>query len=258
LSASHRILSYLRYWLYAVNEHSLHAPFVYDLYKKVFKDDLRKFDEVNEIRENFKKSISSIEITDYGAGSSYTKTKRRSISDIASKGVIDEKFGSLLYKLVKYTEAKNIVELGTSLGISTLYLSKASGTVINTFEGSDKLLDIADSVFEGLGISNIITHLGNIDNTLPKYLIDTKEVDFAFIDANHTKAATLNYFNQLAQKAHDKSCFVFDDIHWSKQMTEAWVEIAKDYRVTLSIDIYQFGIIFFNPEIRKQHYMLSY
>jgi len=258
LSATHRIFSYIKYWLYAVNEHSLHAPFVYDLFNKVLKNNNYRLAEFDNVRKDFEKSSNSVEVEDYGAGSSYAGKTKRLISDIAAKGVINDKYGSLLYKLIKYTESKKIIELGTSLGISTLYLSKKSDTQVNTFEGSGKLLNIASSVFEGFERSNIKTHQGNIDDLLPEYLMRTDKIDFAFIDANHTRKATIDYFNQLVKKSHDKTCLVFDDIHWSKEMSEAWNEICEDYRVTLSIDIYQLGIVFLNPEIRKQHYIIRY
>ena len=51
---------------------------------------------------------------------------------------------------------------------------------------------------------------------------------------------------------------IIADIHWSKEMQQAWDTIKNHYQVTLSIDIYQMGIVFFNPEIRKQDYILAY
>lgn len=238
----------------------MHAPFVYDLNKKVISNTADKSDysDIEKVRHNFLTSNKSIEVTDYGSGSAVEQNKTRHINKIAAQGTTKAKYCQLLARLVEYVEAKEILELGTSLGLTTLYLSRNKETKVTTFEGASSLCAIAQAVFDGNDRSNISLVEGNIDSTLPKQLASKQKIDFAFIDANHTTEATVHYFEWLMNAKHDKSCFVFDDIHMNKGMEKAWKTIISHYEVTLSIDLFQMGIVFLNPEIRKQHYILTF
>lgn len=242
-----------------MGEHSLQSPFIYDFYQKVINkkpEDQLQF--INAVRNQLAKSKQTIVIEDWGAGSVVNKGNTKKIADIAKYGVTRSKFGNLLYRLVNFTDAKHILELGTSLGIGSLYLSANPDTHLTTFEGSNKLLNIAESVFEAHKKTNISTRLGDINQTLPQYFVETNTVDLVYFDANHTQEATIKYFELCLKNAHDKSCFVFDDIHWSKDMQAAWTSIKNHYRVTMSIDLFQMGIIFINPEMTKQHFIIEY
>jgi len=252
-------ISFFHYWLNAVGEHSLQSPFIYDFYQNVInKKPERHLQFIKAVRNQLAKSEQTIVEEDWGAASLINQGNDKRIADIAKYGVTKSKFGNLLYRLINFTDSKHIVELGTSLGIGSLYLSANPTTHLTTFEGSDKLLNIAESVFEAHNKSNITTVLGNINTTLPHYLQNVKKLDFVYFDANHTKEATLNYFELCLKNAHDKSCFVFDDIHWSKEMQDAWKTIKAHYQVTISIDLFQLGIIFINPEMTKQHFIIEY
>lgn len=257
MSKIHRVTSFLSYWLNAVNEHSLQAPFIYDLYKKVLKKPIAP-DPINEVRKRLENSKHQISINGYGAGSEVDSNNLRNVSDIAKYGITKHKYAQLLERLIEYLESENILELGTSLGVNTLYLSKNPASKVTTVEGEESLINIAESVFEEQNRTNINALCGNIDDILPEITQNEQKLDFVFFDANHTKEATLNYFSHCLKRVHDKTCFVFDDIHWSAEMEEAWGIIKKHYEVTLAIDIYQMGIVFFNPEIRKQNYILEY
>ncbi|MDX1629761.1 MAG: class I SAM-dependent methyltransferase, partial [Fulvivirga sp.] len=210
-----RIKSYINYWLDAVNEHSLQGPFIYDLYCKVFKDKTgySEFETFAQIRKRFLQSMHSVTVNDLGAGSSFDKNKERKVREIAKYGITDQKHCELLYRLIKYLQPKNILELGTSLGITTLYLAANEDSHIVTMEGDEKLANISMSVFEAHDKSNIRQICGNIDHLLPKYLLENGPLDFVFFDANHTYSATISYFSQCLTKAHSGTCFVFDDIH---------------------------------------------
>lgn len=260
MSKVHQFFSYLSYWLHEENEHSLQAPFIYDLYQKVIKRkpaQKASYAQIEEIRNQFIRSHKTIEVSDYGSGSD-KKSSIRAISQIASNGISQKKYSQFFDHLIDYLEATTIIELGTSLGINSLYLTTHPDRQLTTFEGASSLCAIAQAVFDGNNKSNIKLIEGNINETLPTYLENIKDFDVVFLDANHQYQPTLNYFHLLLDKAHDKTCFIFDDIHRSKQMELAWKEIKKEYEVTLTIDIYQVGIVFINPEIRKQNYILSF
>ena len=256
---SHLYLSYFLHWLNLVDEHSLHAPYIYELYTTIIKieDSSHDFYEIEKVRNNFKESDSIIEVEDFGAGSVRLSGNIRKVSDIANYGITRKKFSRLLVRLIEFLDARNIVELGTSLGINTLYLSSPQNVMVNTFEGSKQLCNIAHEVFKGMKRDNVNVIEGNINSTLLEFTMASQSIDLAYIDANHKYNPTIEYFELLLNKSHKKTCIVIDDIHLSKEMSSAWKYIQNHHEVTLSLDLFYVGIIFVDPEMMKQHYVLS-
>jgi predicted O-methyltransferase YrrM len=194
-------------------------------------------------------------VTDYGSGSEKNSERySRSIKYIAKNHLKSKKEAQVLYNLINYYSPENIVELGTSLGITTLYLSVGnSKSNIITIEGSPDTAEIAKDNFERLNATNITSLVGRIEDNLDiaMELLQHKP-DMLFFDANHKKVPTLGYFEKCMEYSHEKSIFVFDDIYFSDEMEEAWNEIKNHERVTLSIDIYKMGIVFFDKSIAKR------
>ncbi|WZL88411.1 class I SAM-dependent methyltransferase [Salinimicrobium sp. 3283s] len=99
--------------------------------------------------------------------------------------------------------------------------------------------------------------IGNMrPKTLNSELIITHNFDLLFIDGNHQKEATLSYFEKLLPTVHNDSVMIFDDIHWSKGMEEAWEEIKAHPKVKVSIDTFQWGLVFFRREQEKEHFVI--
>lgn len=256
----HQLIQYLSYWLNAVNAHSLQSPFIYDLYTNTIRSK-SQHEETSQIEVLRNKLISSnlwIDVESYGASSRVANGRKRPVNKIAKHGINPLKTNLLLWRLINYFDLKTIVELGTAFGINTLHLSQNKNTSITSFEGCNNTADIAQSNFDSLNRKNIKLVRGNLDDTLRAFCDITRKVDFVFFDANHRYSPTVNYFELLSKRTHDKTIFVFDDIHWSKEMTKAWKEIHQSPMVTLSIDLYQLGIIMFMPTLPKQHYTITF
>ena len=223
---------YIQYLLKSLNGHGhgIHSPFVYELVKKVLNDkkDDEVYNKVESLRSKLLQDKTILTIEDFGAGSRTNLQKQRTVAAIAKSSLKPKKFSQLLFRIVKYYQLKQVVELGTSLGITSSYLSLADkdGNVI-TLEGSPAVALVAKDNFTKLNIGNIKLVQGNFDNTLQVVLKDIPKVDLGFVDGNHRKEPTLNYFNQLLLHTNESSILIFDDIHWSKQMDEAWDEIKK-------------------------------
>jgi len=252
-----QISTYLTYWLDAVDEHSLHSPFFYDLYTKVIDMPYTG----NAIAEDRRKSLlennTSISVKDFGVGSMTLKSNVRRISDIARTSLTPANLSALYTRLIAYSASTTVLELGTSLGINTLYLA-LPGTRVTTFEGSPEISAQARTGFEAAGATNINLVQGNIDQTLPSWLAHSSEkIDFVFIDANHRYEPTMRYFQWLLPRVHAQSVFVFDDIHYSKEMQQAWQELRQHTLVYASADLYRCGLIFFDPSLNKQHVVLQ-
>jgi predicted O-methyltransferase YrrM len=253
-----QVKTYCNYWLDSVNEHSLHSPFLFDLYTKVIKLEANAIPEIENLRLKLLDDQREIEVHDLGAGSTHQSGSKRKISDIAGTSMSDATFASLYLRLAKYCKAKTIVELGTCLGITTLYLAKANGVRVYTFEGSENLCDIAELSFEFSSAKNIELIKGNIDSTLYTTLSRIPKIDLAFMDANHRYEPTLKYFETLLPKIHHGSIVVLDDIHDNPEMERAWRVISRHELVYVSIDLYRCGILFFDPSLNKQHVVLHF
>jgi len=258
-------IKYLHYWFTASNSkgHGVHSPFVYDFITNVLKDK-REFDcfrYIELIREELKNDTTEIDVPDLGAGSRTQLNGKRKISAIANSSLKPKKYSQLLFRIVHYYKPQTILELGTSLGITTSYLSSANPAAkIITIEGAPAVANVANNNFHQLNLSNIKIIEGNFDEILPLTINnELLTLDFAFIDGNHRKEPTLNYFNQLINKATELSIFIFDDIHWSKEMEEAWNEIKQHSSVTLTIDLFFIGIVFFRKEQKtNEHFIIRF
>ncbi len=242
--------------------HGIHSPFVYDFVRHVLssKTPVSNAIAIESIRACLLENSEEIAVTDFGAGGEGRLSQTKTVSAIAKRSLKPKKYAHLLYNIVSFYKPAYIIELGTSLGITTAYLAFANpGARLVTFEGSSKVAAIAKTNFKSLGLENIEQVVGNFDSTFPHFLLGTDEIDFIFFDGNHRKRPTLQYFTSAIATASGKSIFVFDDIHWSEEMEEAWEIIKQNDAVTLSIDLFFIGLVFFNPDVKiKQHFKIRY
>jgi len=253
-----QVKTYTNYWLDSVNEHSLHSPFLYDLYTKVINVNPTPDLEIEKLRFDLLKTHREISVEDLGTKSKHFTDKKRKISEVAETSLSNIRFSSLYNRLVEYAEAKTVVELGTSFGLNTLYLAKKKGVKVYTFEGSESIAEVAEDTFKFSNAKNIELIKGNINSTLYSTLSRIPKVDFAFIDANHQYEATKKYFEELLMKVHHKSVMVIDDIHGNLGMSKAWKEICRHDLVHTTLDLYRCGILFFDPSLTKQHVVLQF
>lgn len=255
---------YIKYLLTASNGkgHGTHSPFVFDFITKVLNDD-RSFycyESMESLRAKMLLENTTIPITDFGAGSRLHLSKERKISAIAKSSLKPKKYAQLLFRMVHYFQPTVIVELGTSLGITTGYLAHGhSPSEVITMEGSPQVAAIARKNFEALGLKNISIIEGNFDHTLSAILSAHKMVNFVFVDGNHRKEPTIHYFEQLLKNCNESTLLVFDDIHWSSEMEAAWDYIKGHRTVTLSVDLFFIGIVFFRKEQKeKQDFIIRF
>ncbi len=250
--------SFLKYRLNADNAHDIHSPFVYDLFNNILHDKTPYycFDLVESVRAKQLLNNNKINIKDFGTGKNHRTVL---VSDIAKKAVKPKKYAQLLFRLVNRFSSENILEIGTSLGITTLYLSMPNTkNKIITLEGSPEIAAIAKKNFEFIQRKNIELICGEFEESLPKALLKFNKLDLVYFDGNHKRNPTLSYFDKCLDLSTEDSIFVFDDIYWSREMKNAWKEIKKNSNVTLSIDLFQFGIVFFKKGLEKQHFTLRY
>lgn len=255
---------YLKYHIAASNSkgHGMHSPFVFEFITQVLNDDRQfyAYRQIENLRQLLLVDQSELVIEDFGAGSRVKKENTRKICDIARSSLKPKKFGQLLFRIVDHYSPVNILELGTSLGITTSYIASAKeNSQVVTMEGAGTVAAVARKNFGKLGLENIVLVEGNFDETLTATVQKMGKIDLAFADGNHRYEPTVRYFRELLPAMHEYSILIFDDIHWSREMEQAWQEIQQHASVTLSIDLFFIGLVFFRKEQKvKQHFTIRF
>lgn len=255
------IYQYLAYRLKAKGRHGIHSPFVYSFIGDVLRNTAPQpeLQQLEQLANDLRNSRTMIEVTDFGAFTRNKKftTRFRRVGDIARLSGTPPKIGRLLFNMLRYYKPEYILELGTSFGISTLYMALANANAkISTIEGCANTAEIAQKNFSRMKLHNIKMHVGEFGGLLSKVTEKIPRLDFVFIDGNHRKEPTIKYFEACLEKKHNDTIMVFDDIYWSKGMHQAWDQIKSHPEVTVSIDLYRLGIIFFRKELSKQDFVL--
>lgn len=252
---------YIKYFFTAKTKHSAQAPFLYEFITMILnkKSDDQNCKDIEQLRRGLCKSEDIIKITDYGAGSHVNDNKTRKIKDIAKNSAKNSKFGKLLYRITQFYKPKNILELGTSLGISTLYLAKANQeSQVYTLEGCPETAEVAQQNFKKLGAKNTSITLGDFNNTLENKLEEIRTIDLAFIDGNHQERPTIDYFKKCLKYSNNDTIFIFDDVHWSEGMENAWNYIKTHQKTTLTIDLFFVGVVFIKSELSKENFTIKF
>ena len=252
-----QIIEYIKFLLKSTNQHGVHSPFVYDLVTKCFYDKTKypEYSKLKKYRASLLKNKATIKITDFGSGSRVFKSNERQISAIAKNAGTTLKRAQLLYRVVNYFKSKQALELGTSLGIATqaMAIGDFDHSVIS-LEGCPNSSEFTSEQLLKANIKNVTIKTGEFETTIPK--LKANSYDLIFFDGNHSKEATLKYFEMLIAKAHNDSLFIFDDIYWSKYMLDACETIKSHPKVTVTIDTFFWGFVCFRKEQAKENFKL--
>jgi len=257
-----QIIRYFNYRIKAKSRYKVHSPFVYELVENVFRDKTRfkEYKELNKARRKLLDRTDKIEVMDFGISSGQKDfvVKLKVVGDIVKKSSHSKKQLELLFRLARYFKPSTILEFGTAVGISASYLGKGHPKAkLITMEGSMGLASVANSTLKKHGIK-VELEVGEFDAILDHVIKDEEVLDMVFFDGNHRKKSTLKYFEKCLAKASENSVFIFDDIHWSPGMELAWKKIKANNQVTISIDLYWAGMVFFKKDIAKQDFIIRY
>ncbi|KRD61891.1 methyltransferase [Flavobacterium sp. Root935] len=254
-----QIKSYLKFLWNSKNEHAVHSPFVFSLLTKCFYDKKQKpeYSILKKYRKSLFSNKSFIEVTDFGAGSKVFKSNKRQISKIAKTAGISPKRAELLFRISNYFQPKNILEIGTSLGLATsaLALGNPKSKVI-TVEGCPNTANIAKNQLNEFDCTNVENIISEFESFLISENLQSTTYNLIYFDGNHSKKATLNYFELLLPTIDNDSVWIFDDIHWSREMEETWEIIKNHPKVKVTIDTFQWGLVFFRREQEKEHFII--
>lgn len=250
----HRIKHYIHHLWKAQTIYSIHSPFLYEFVKECFDKNNHYyfFDEANNIRKKIETSNHKIRYENIGSTSMHLKDKEVSVKEILKTAVTPKELSEIYFRIIVFLKCRNILELGTSLGVNTMYLAHATKGKVISIEGQKALFDFASQLFNQYQIKNVELINQHFDNILPE-LVNQNTFDFVLIDGNHTYDATLRYFELLKNKMSDKSVMIIDDIYWNKAMTAAWKNIIQSNEISASIDLFRCGILIFNNDIKTKY-----
>lgn len=253
------VYKFIQHFLTAKNTggYGVHSPYIFQFTHYVLqeKNTFYIFEKIEILRKKIKKDNRILNITDLGT----RNNRKKSVASIAVHSLKSAKHAQLLFRIANYFKAKQILELGTSLGLSTSYLASSSTDIhCVSMEGCSEIAKIAQENFNKLSLENIEIVVGNIDETLEKTLEKFDCLDLIFIDANHKYDAVVNYFEKCLPKMTSKSVMIIDDIYWSKGMEHAWEYVKNHPKVNSTIDLFEMGIVFFNDDLKKKHYKMRY
>ncbi len=264
----HILKSYLKFLYQSKNEHGVHSPFVFDLVTKCFYDKKRypEYKILKTYRKSLLQNKNFIEVTDFGAGSRVFKSNKRQIAKIAQTAGISIKRAELLFRIVNYFQPdssnskqakQSILEIGTSLGLATSALSLGNENAkIITLEGCQMTMNQCQLQFQKFNFNNVEFINTEFSSYLKSFDFRLSTFDSIYFDGNHFKTATLDYFELLLPTITNDSVWIFDDIHWSLDMEEAWEIIKNHEKVKITIDTFQWGIVFFRKEQEKEHFVI--
>lgn len=258
----HQIIAYIKFLWRSTNQHGVHSPFVYSLVTRCFYDKKKypAYRKITQYRKGLLKSNQSIKVTDLGAGSKVFKSDDRSVSAIAKNAGITQRRAKLLNRLIRYLKIDNALELGTSVGIGTAAMAAENDIKITTIEGCPETAAVANKHLKLAGFQDIDVVNGKFESVFQEWRNrkgeESPAFDLIYFDGNHQKKATLKYFQELLPSAHNDTVFIFDDIHWSAGMEEAWKEIKEHPSVKVTIDTFSWGLVFFRREQEKEHFVI--
>jgi predicted O-methyltransferase YrrM len=234
---------------------------VYRLVDEVIYDFSEKkvYAQIENARKRLLNDNKTITVTDLGAGSHLNKNREKQVKTIAQNALKSPRLAQLIYRLVADLQPRNIIELGTCLGITSLYLQQAAPDAKTyTLEGCPQTAAVAGEVFKQEGVNGIAQLVGNFDDTLHPLIESLPQIDLVYVDGNHQKEATLRYFEWCLPKVHQGTLLIFDDIYWSEGMKEAWAEIKAHPQVSITVDLFWIGLVYFRKGKEKEDFLIRF
>ncbi len=258
----HFVSHFLKHYWSATRIDVLHSPFVFELYNTCIareSDADVTYSKIESIRQAAKGNTQKLVQLDMGAKGEVRPIRVKPVSYFAKQHAKPARIAQIIHRIVKKYNYQYAIELGTSLGFTTMYIANAlpSEAYFTTIEGAPEIAAVAQEHLQHLKPScKVDVRIGNFNHCLPEVLHELPQVDFAFIDGNHTYEATMRYFEMLLPKVTANSVLIFDDIYWSAGMTRAWNEIKKHPRVNVTVDLFYIGLVYFRTEQVEEHFKL--
>ncbi len=263
-----RILRFIQHQFYLRHRHGhgIHSPYLFDfVHEVVFNSGKIKVPGmITREHRSLKKSRALIPPGTMGANPARDKNHEIAIHSFVKSSSVSEKYGALLYRITGWFKPEMIIELGTGLGISTIYLASGyTEAPLHSLEGINERAACAAELICRCGLEQVSIHRGEMDPGLEQLLLKMQgRNDFsgrfvAFMDANHRYEPTVNYLKLLLEISGNEAIIIMDDIYWSREMNRAWREVIKWPEVRISIDLFRMGILLLRKDLTKADFKIN-
>ncbi|MCK5135727.1 MAG: class I SAM-dependent methyltransferase [Bacteroidales bacterium] len=239
-----RIIKYLEHQLYRRHRkgRGIHPPylfsFVHDVVFNTPGTDIPH--EISEMHRNLWKDRTMI--------------GERTVGSFVCGSSVSPRYGELLFRITRWFCPDMILELGTGLGVSTMYLGQGyPGVPLHSIEGNTERAAFAAQLVCRCHLEQVSIHWGDLDRKLEEILPQLDGRFVAFVDANHSYEPTIRYVRAILEKAGDEAVIIMDDIYWSRGMSRAWKEVISWPGISVSIDLFHMGILLLRKDLNKAH-----
>ena len=237
--------------------YGVHSPFVYNLITKVIEEKCSyySFYDIELLRRELYYREEVVTCPDRQHPG---RTKQRQVGEIVYREAIKASHGALLFRLVNYFKSRHILQLGPNMGLSTLYLtSYAKDLRCIALESVPEFAVIARETFKRAH-NPIDLRVGSYAELLPKALADMEQVDFVYFNTLYEQEHNLSLFETCLRYVHNDTVFVFEGIKASQKMRDFWKAVCAHPEVTVTVDLFTLGIVFFNRKLHKKDYIVYF
>lgn len=245
-----RFIIYLKYYFKAKTIYHIQSPLLFDFISNVFDQDQSYYafytiDAAYDSISNSQKTIPTDEF------SNSHQQNGKSLAQFASTAASPKKISYDLFRLVEFQKAKAILEMGSCVGLSSLSMALVSNDcTVTSIEGNTFLAQESRELHQRFGVKNIKLH-----NQLFSQFFESRnneKFDIILIDGDHNYQSTMNYIRHCLSALNENGIIIMDDIHWSKEMYKAWLEIQSMTEFTTSLECLRWGILFTNRNLSPQ------
>ena len=250
----YQLKSYVNFIFSATNQHGVHSPFVYQLVTKCFynRKNRPEYRKIGEYRKDVFQEKQQLHIQPNC--STFFKANTYKISKLAKIYAPSWKRSKFLTRLTNYLNCKSVLEIGTQMGIRTSCFASHKNCDVITIDNCEETQKIAREKLKKHHFSTIKFCLQEF--TQQEILVDQKKIDCIYIGNTRKKQSTLHLFEEALKKVHNDSVILIEGLHWSKDMNQAWKEIKENKQVSVTIDTFYLGLVFFRKEQAKEHFKI--
>jgi len=218
--------------------HGVHSPFIYNLITKVIEEKTPYY--FFEDIENFRKELLNAE---------------NPVNTITAKETQPKNYGALLFRLVNFFKCRNVLQIGSSTGLMSLYLALPLRNSCECYAMEERvgLLGTILIFAEKYSLTNLHCVEGAYSGNLNQLNTENNPFDLIFINTKGDYEKTFKALNLTEKFIYPETIMVVDNIKRNKSMRKLWQEIKNRSDVRLTIDLLSLGLVFFNPKLHKQN-----
>jgi predicted O-methyltransferase YrrM len=256
-----QIGGFIKHQWQAHTRYSIHSPFVYHFVTQVLPHRRSEAGQrIEKLRKELARHQEIVKLEDFGAGyGGRQKVEiQKTMAQIVRSSARGRREGELLYRIAQAYRPARMLELGTNLGFSSLYLQMGHPDgQLTTLEGAESLATLARENHARMGSAAEIIHT-QFDDWFESTADDPTTFDLVFLDGNHRKEPTLAYIRELLPRMEEGGMIILDDIRWSEEMEAAWNELVEWPELNVCLDLYFLGIVFFHRPQAREHFRLRF